>query len=107
MAEIKDIICRPIQNEDERLVVFSIRRKVFIVEQNVPEDIEYDEFEDEAMHFIGLVNGLPVGAGRLSILKDMQKVERIATLKEYRGLGMGRMMVGPSGTEPTASSRLG
>ncbi len=88
-----DIICRTIQNTDEKQMVLRIRREVFIEEQDVPEEIEYDEFEDKSTHFICLVDGKPVGAGRLSILKDMQKVERIAILKEYRGLGLGRRMV--------------
>ncbi len=88
-----DIVCRPILDLDERQKVFDIRREVFITEQNVPADIEYDGFEDEAMHFIGLVNGQAVGAGRLTIHEDMQKVERIAILKDYRGLGLGKLMV--------------
>ena len=93
IRNINNIICRTIQNIDEKQMVLRIRRKVFIEEQDVPEEIEYDEFEDESTHFICLVEGIPVGAGRLSLLDNMQKVERVAILKEYRGLGLGKLMV--------------
>ena len=87
------IICRKTRTTSEREAVFAIRRTVFIDEQNVPEDIEYDGSEDSALHFICLVDGRPVGAGRLSILEDRLKVERVAILKEFRGMGLGRRMV--------------
>ncbi len=86
--------CRKTQTPEEREEAFAIRRTVFIDEQGVPEDIEYDEFEDSAIHFICHVDGKPVGAGRLSILDHKLKVERIAILKEYRSQGLGKLIVG-------------
>ena len=92
-----DIECRKIANEEEKQIVFTIRRKVFIEGQDVPEDIEYDEFDKgdsaDVLHFIGLVNGEPSAAGRLTIFDDYLKVERIAVLDEARGLGLGKLMV--------------
>lgn len=36
---------------DDRDVLSTIRRRVFIQEQNVPEDLEWDEHDDQALHF--------------------------------------------------------
>ena len=91
------IICRKIQTPEEREEAFAIRRTVFIDGQSVPEDIEYDEFDlrddDTVVHFIGLADGFPAAAGRLSIFDDCLKVERIAVLDEFRGSGLGKEMV--------------
>ena len=32
-----------------------IRKKVFIMEQNVPEDVEIDQYEDTSKHIIALI----------------------------------------------------
>jgi len=91
------ITCRKTRTISEREVVFSIRRRVFIEGQDVPEDIEYDEFdlkdENSVIHFIGLVDGKPAAAGRLCVFDDLLKVGRISVLEEFRGSGQGQLMV--------------
>ena len=42
-----------------------IRIEVFVKEQNVPEQIEMDEYDDIADHVIALRDGEPVGCGRV------------------------------------------
>ncbi len=41
-----------------------IRRRVFIEEQHVPEEIEMDEDDAHAFHALALLDGTPVGCGR-------------------------------------------
>lgn len=70
-----------------------IRRKVFIQEQSVPQEIEIDEFEKSAEHFLLVVAGFPAATGRLRVKDKFIKFERIATLKDYRGQGLGKMLM--------------
>ncbi len=91
------ITCRKTRTLEEKEDVLAIRRAVFIGEQNVPEDIEYDDLDKVdaggVLHFICHVDGKAVGAGRLRVLNDSLKVERVAVLKEFRGWGLGKLIV--------------
>ncbi len=72
----------------------SIRRVVFVEEQNCPEAEEYDGLDHEALHYLGFYRGVAAVTSRVRYL-DMQtaKFERLAVLKEQRGLGLGRGML--------------
>ena len=67
-----------------------LRRKVFIEEQLVPEDLEWDGEDRHALHFLARVDGQPVGCARL--LPDGH-VGRMAVLPEWRGRGVGRRLM--------------
>jgi cystathionine beta-lyase len=67
----------------------TIRRTVFVTEQHVPEDLEFDGLDNDAIHFIIYYNNTPIGCARLRIYEDTAKLERIAILKKYRGNGYG------------------
>jgi predicted GNAT family N-acyltransferase len=41
-----------------------IRRRVFVEEQHVPEQDEYDEFENTARHFLAFFDSVPCGTAR-------------------------------------------
>ncbi|MHC0038686.1 GNAT family N-acetyltransferase [Pseudoneobacillus sp. C159] len=80
-----------VATEKELNDAFSIRKIVFVHEQNVPEELEIDEFEDEATHFVLYQNNnQAVGAGRFRVLDGIGKVERICVLSETRGTGAGK-----------------
>lgn len=72
---------------------FSIRKKIFVEEQKVPEEEEIDHLESEATHFILYCDGKPAGAGRFRTVDDYGKVERICVLKEFRGSGSGKALM--------------
>jgi predicted GNAT family N-acyltransferase len=72
--------------------VFSIRREVFVGEQNCPPELEW-EFEDESNHFLATVNGEPAGASRWRKTDKGYKLERFAVLKRFRGMGVGQELV--------------
>jgi predicted GNAT family N-acyltransferase len=71
--------------------VFEIRRRVFVIEQNCPPEIEW-EFEDESTHFLATVNGEPAGASRWRKTDKGYKLERFAVLAPFRG-GVGKALV--------------
>jgi predicted GNAT family N-acyltransferase len=74
---------------------FRIRAEVFIVEQRVPIDMERDEHDSEALHFIALVDGQSVGTARV-VLRDngtSAKIGRVAVRRSNRGFGIGKLLI--------------
>jgi len=69
--------------------VFRIRRTVFVDEQGVSEEEEYDEHDPAASHILVSYNGAPAGTGRVRLIGDTAKLERICVLREYRKHGIG------------------
>ncbi|CAM3450419.1 GNAT family N-acetyltransferase [Halomonas lysinitropha] len=63
-----------------------IRRRVFIEEQQVPQEEEWDGRDADCRHFLALHDGTPLGTARL--LPDAH-IGRVAVLAEARGLGIG------------------
>ena len=67
----------------------AIRRRVFIEEQNVPEELELDELDATAVHLLAVQDGRPVGTARLLIEGESAKIGRVAVLPEMRGTRAG------------------
>ena len=63
-----------------------IRKQVFIEEQNVPEELEWDEFDDSSTHFIVTLADKTIATARL---KPDGQIGRMAILAEYRHQGTG------------------
>jgi predicted GNAT family N-acyltransferase len=74
-------------------LVFAIRTEVFVVEQKCLPKEEFDELDAVAIHYLYWVNGIPVATGRYRKTDKGIKIERIATLAEYRGQGYASEMV--------------
>ena len=74
---------------------FTIREKVFVHEQNVPQDAEYDEHDRAATtrHYLARVDGQPAGAARWRPTDKGIKLERFAVLPEFRNQGVGVALV--------------
>lgn len=76
-----------------------IRRRVFVVGQAVPIEIEFDGLDPDAEHFLafGSRRGdeprVPIGTARMRIVSGVAKAERISVLEEARGSGVGRALV--------------
>lgn len=82
-----------IQSERDTRVSRQIREEVFVVEQQVPPEIEYDDYEESSTHILASLNGLPVGTARWRKTDHGQKLERFAVLKSARGNGIGEALV--------------
>jgi predicted GNAT family N-acyltransferase len=67
-----------------------IRQRVFIEEQQVPKDLEWDSDDKRATHFLGKEGNRPVACARL--IKD-DYLGRVAVLKEHRGHGWGSRII--------------
>ncbi|MBB1491700.1 MULTISPECIES: GNAT family N-acetyltransferase [unclassified Paracoccus (in: a-proteobacteria)] len=78
---------------DDIPACFAIRRRVFIEEQNVPEEIELDEHDATAVHLLATQDERPVGTARLLIDGGTAKIGRVALLPEARGTGAGAALM--------------
>ncbi|OLF53245.1 GNAT family N-acetyltransferase [Pseudomonas chlororaphis] len=63
-----------------------IREAVFIIEQSVPPELEWDADDDGALHFLALEGDFPIGTARLL---PVGEVGRVSVLKDWRGLKVG------------------
>ncbi|MBW6491378.1 MAG: GNAT family N-acetyltransferase [Lentimicrobium sp.] len=70
-----------------------IRYRVFVGEQLVPEELEYDEFEEECHHYLVLINNVGAATCRWRKTGIGIKLERFAVLAEHRSKGLGAFMV--------------
>jgi len=73
-----------------------IRYQVFIVEQQISEEEEWDDDDFVAIHALAFKNRLPIGTGRLIINETDQvnaKIGRMAVLENYRSQGYGRAIL--------------
>ena len=69
----------------------SIREAVFVVEQNVPVELEWDGVDQDCVHVIAYANDRSaVGTGRL--LPDGH-IGRLAVLASWRGRGAGSSLL--------------
>ncbi|PLR78790.1 GNAT family N-acetyltransferase [Bacillus sp. V3-13] len=82
-----------VSTEKELQDAFTVRKKVFVEEQQVPEEEEIDQFESSAVHFVLYDDETPAGAGRFRIVDGFGKVERICVLQEYRKTGAGKAIM--------------
>ncbi|GAB2653827.1 GNAT family N-acetyltransferase [Arenimonas aestuarii] len=64
-----------------------VRETVFILEQKVPEEEEWDDLDPRSQHVLARdAGGQPIGTGRLT---PEHKIGRMAVLREWRGRGVG------------------
>lgn len=68
-----------------------VRREVFVFEQQVPEDEEWDGLDASCQHVIALAaDGRAIGTGRLL---PEGRIGRMAVLKPWRGRGVGSALL--------------
>jgi predicted GNAT family N-acyltransferase len=65
----------------------AVRETVFVQEQRVPLELEWDELDPRCVHVLARdAAGRPVGTGRLT---PERRIGRMAVLREWRGRGVG------------------
>jgi predicted GNAT family N-acyltransferase len=68
-----------------------VREKVFVEEQDVPLELEWDEWDEASEHAVALDSaGAAIGTARL--LPD-GRIGRMAVLKDWRGKGVGAALL--------------
>lgn len=72
---------------------FGLRREVFVIEQNVPQEIEHDADDITATHIVGIMDGAVVAVARVLFKPDYAKIGRVAIARSHRGLGLGAGLI--------------
>ncbi len=67
-----------------------IREAVFVQEQGVPAELEYDDRDALFHHVVVFVEDIPVATGRVD---SEGKIGRVAVLSAYRREGLGRVVM--------------
>ena len=69
----------------------AVRLAVFVVEQNIPEELEWDAMDAVSIHVLAEdPGGTPIGCARL--LPDGH-IGRVAVLSDWRGRGVGAALL--------------
>ncbi|MCW8377961.1 GNAT family N-acetyltransferase [Streptomyces justiciae] len=95
---------RVAEDPADREMCFAVRKQVFVVEQGVPEDLEYDAYDAVAVHVLAVRDdGVALGTGRLLYGAEaaakvggdltLGSLGRLAVAEEARGLGVGVALV--------------
>lgn len=85
-----------ITNEADLEKAFSIRKEVFVEEQHVPieEEIDvYDRLDGECEHVLLTKDGQAVGTGRVRLVDDYGKIQRVAIRLTERKHGYGKVII--------------
>ena len=72
-----------------------VRTKVFVEEQGIPFEMEWDDADAHAVHALAVNRlGLPLATGRLLVhAPGVARIGRMATLQALRGSGVGRAVL--------------
>ena len=87
-----DVNVKIVKNDQEKELVLSIRKIVFIKELNIPEHMEIDDNEDLATYVLANIGSEYVGTARWRDTNSGIKLERFAVLSEYRSYRVGTAM---------------
>jgi len=88
MVEVKEIFS-PLERE----IISKIRREVFVLEQGVSEEEEFDEYDSLSRHFLGFYEKIPCGTARFRNTEKGIKLERFCVLLPYRNRNVGKNLV--------------
>jgi predicted GNAT family N-acyltransferase len=76
--------------ENDQPALREIREQVFVIEQSVPHEMEWDESDSVSCHVLAEAGGRCIGTGRL--LPDGH-IGRMAVLPEWREQGVGSALL--------------
>ena len=94
LADVVDAPARASERQALLAIAHEIRRVVFVEEQRVSNDLEWDGLDDEAEHFVVFApDGAPLGTARLRVVEGVGKAERVAVHAHARGRGAGRRLM--------------
>lgn len=77
--------------QENNLALKQVRIAVFIEEQKVPIELEWDDFDKQSTHFLVMHNDIAIATARL---KPDGQIGRMAVVKNYRNKGIGKKLLG-------------
>ena len=85
-----DIEIQIVDWHDRQKALKAIRKSVFIDEQHVPEQLEWDGRDTECTQFLLTIDSVPVATARLT---PEGQIGRMAVLRNFRGKGFGSKLL--------------
>ncbi len=82
-----------LSSSDDLSEVLKIRKEVFVNEQGVPPEIEFDGTDKYAISVLIYENELPVATGRIILIDENYTLGRICVLKDFRDKKYGKLVV--------------
>lgn len=82
-----------IEVTDDLAACHALRREVFIVEQDIAEDDEWDDLDDQALQLLIRDGARPIATARLLWEGDTGKIGRVCVTRDYRGRGLGADLI--------------
>lgn len=73
--------------------VHALRREVFVVEQNVPPELEIDDHDEVATHLVAVLDGNVVGTLRIVAEGSVATIGRMAVSQALRKTGIGARLM--------------
>ncbi|WP_158224563.1 GNAT family N-acetyltransferase [Agaribacterium haliotis] len=91
---MSNIIIRQANWPEDKDTLRAIRKTVFVIEQGVPEEQEWDEFEESSTHFLASENEFACACVRvLQSAPHEFKITRLAVLEEKRKQGLASALL--------------
>ncbi|MDX1933883.1 MAG: GNAT family N-acetyltransferase [Capsulimonadales bacterium] len=88
------MMIRLCETDADRAKAMAIRFAVFVDEQNVPAELEPDEYDAEAIHLLLEDGDTAFGTARITDRGNgIAKIGRVAILKPFRGKGFGAILM--------------
>ncbi len=87
---VKQVAIQKVSWQQAEIYLRHVRTIVFIQEQLVTPEFEWDEIDSTAVHLLAMYNNQAIGCLRII---HHEKIGRMAVLKPWRGLGVGKMLL--------------
>ena len=90
VTDMVNITYKLVTTDEEMRDALEVRRQVFVQEQGVSEDLEYDGQDEDALQMVVKNGGRVIGTARVRFLTNNRaKIERMAVLRLFRRRGIG------------------
>jgi len=85
-----NLIYKLVTSDRELQGALDVRREVFVEEQDISEDLEYDGYDGHSLHVVVKDGERVIGTARVQFPTASQaKIERMAVIKTFRRRGIG------------------
>jgi predicted GNAT family N-acyltransferase len=92
--EKPNFIVRRVKSQSELKQAMAVRHNVFVEEQGINEQEEFDGLDDSCVQFIVKAAGAIIGTARVRfVAHNCAKIERMSVLKPYRKRGAGTALL--------------
>jgi len=87
---VKQVVVKQVTWQQAEADLRAIRTPVFIEEQLVTPEFEWDDIDSGALHLLAMYDNQAIGCLRIILYK---KIGRMAVLKPWRGQGVGKVLL--------------